>query len=73
MQRENRKLFPFTVYDLEKNRGESSKFPKSWSFEILILKLAVCLQNINISSLIGYLSLFKLYIYQETKAGDKNI
>ena len=31
--------------------GESSKFPKAWTFEIKILKLAVCLQNINISSL----------------------
>ena len=33
--------------------GESSKFQKSWTFETHILKLAVCLQNINNSSLNG--------------------
>ena len=33
--------------------GESSKFPNSWTFEIQILKLAVCLQNINISNFNG--------------------
>ena len=27
--------------------GESSKFQKSWTFEIQILKLAVCLQSVN--------------------------
>ena len=27
--------------------GESSKFPKSWTFEISILELAVCLLNIH--------------------------
>ena len=28
------------------NMGESSKFQKSWTFEIQILKLAVCLQSV---------------------------
>ena len=40
--------------------GDGSKFPESWTFEIQILKLAACLQNINISSLNGLLPLDKL-------------
>ena len=46
--------------------GESSKFPKSWTFESQILKLAVCLQISTISCLNGQLSLDKLKLNQRS-------
>ena len=42
--------------------GESSKFPKSWTFETPILKLAVCPLNIHNFNFNGQLSLPRLYI-----------
>ena len=46
--------------------GESSKFPKSWTFEIQVLKLVVCLQIINIFKLNGQLSFDELKINQRS-------
>ena len=46
--------------------GESSKFPKSWMFEIQILKLAVCLQSVNnFHSLNGQLPKYEVKIIRE--------
>ena len=42
--------------------GESFKFPKSWSFEIQVLKLVVCQQIINNFKLNGQMSLDRLKI-----------
>ena len=46
------------LYTTTKYMGESSTFPKSWTFEILIKKLAVCHQNIEIFQV----SLDQLYL-----------
>ena len=43
-----------------------SKFPKSWTFETSILKLAVCPLNIHNFNFTGHLSLDKLYINRKT-------
>ena len=47
--------------------GESSKFPKYWTFEIQILKLVLCLQNSNISSLNGFKFFYFVSIFQEAE------
>ena len=46
--------------------GESSKFPKSWTFETPILKLAVCPLNILNFNFNGQLFLDRLYINRKT-------